>query len=204
MTFKRVFGTDVMSIRDDGRTIDGRIVPYGDIAQVVDIHPVSGKIEKFPEQFLPNSFTNAVQYATRRGNAGFISLNFDHDEANFYARIGYATELIEQEDGAYATFRLYEGRDLEKVQSMLRESHTGLSCKFADIKPPKMLEDVVSHVQVILEHVAATPIPAFQRAEILAMRGSDQDDQTISQMDVERPHLDEVRAWLESMKVPST
>jgi hypothetical protein len=199
MTFKRIFGEDVMSIRDDGRTIEGRIVPYDEIAHVVDIHPIRGKLERYPEQFLAHSFSNAVQYAQRRGNAGFISLNLEHNET-IESRIGYAAELDERDDGVYAIFRLYEGRDIEKHRSMLRESHTGLSVKFADVKPPKMLEDVVSHVQVILEHVAATPLPAYASAEILAMRGSDNDDQVTTQMEITRPNLENVREWLASMR----
>ena len=128
-----------------------------------------------------------------------VSLNLEHNET-IESRIGYAAELDERDDGVYAIFRLYEGRDIEKHRSMLRESHTGLSVKFADVKPPKMLEDVVSHVQVILEHVAATPLPAYASAEILAMRGSDNDDQVTTQMEITRPNLENVREWLASMR----
>lgn len=197
MTFKRHFGPDVMHMRDDGRTIEGRIVPYGEVAEVVDIHPVANRLMRYREQFLERSFTRTIQYAQRRGNAGFIALNFDHDEANFYARIGYATELDEKDDGVYATFRLYEGKDLEKVQSMLRESHSGLSVKFADIKEPKLIDDVVSHVQVALEHVAATPLPTYEGASILAMRS---EDQLAVQLTTDTPNLNEVKAWLAEMR----
>lgn len=195
--FSRHF--DVMAIRDDGRTVEGRIVPYADVTEVVDIHPQTGKLAKYREQFLPNSFTHAVQYARSRGNAGFIHLNLEHVE-ELSARIGYAKSLDERDDGVYASFRLYASRDLEKVQSMLEESHTGLSVKFADVRPIRMVDDIVSHVQVALVHVAATPQPAYRNAKVLAMRGADDDDTQISQVDMPTPNLDDVRQWLASMK----
>lgn len=195
--FSRHF--DVMSVRDDGRTVEGRIVPYGEIADVVDIHPETGKLAKYREQFLPHSFTHAVQYSRARGNAGFIHLNLEHDET-MQARIGYAKELDERDDGVYGIFRLYQSRDLEKTQSMLGESHTGLSVKFADVRPVKILNDVVSHVQVALMNVAATPQPAYRNAKVMALRGADDDDTEMAQLDLATPNLDDVRAWLASMK----
>lgn len=200
MTFTRITGPDEFSLRDDGRTVEGRIVPYSDVTTVVDWHPVSGKVEQFREQFLPASFVSAVQLAERRGNAGFISLNLEHNESIREGRIGYATTLTEKDDGAYATFRLYERDDIRQVQSMLRESHTGLSVKFADIRAPHIRGDLVSHVQVAIEHVAATPIPAYANAGILALRDGVEDDGLVTQMDAGRPNLDAVRQWLAEMR----
>lgn len=200
MTFTRFTNPDEMSLRDDGRTVEGRIVPYDETTTVIDWHPTSGKVERFRERFMPASFVSAVQLAGRRGNAGFISLNLEHNESIREGRIGYAQTLSEKDDGAYCTFRLYERDDLHLVQSMLRESHTGLSVKFADIRPPIVTGDLVSHVQVAIEHVAATPMPAYKTAGILVMRDDADVDGLAAQMDAGRPHLDEVRRWLDEMK----
>lgn len=205
MSFVRHIGNpDVLELQDDGRTVEGLIVPYESITEVIDIHPVTNKLEKFRECFMRESFMHAIQIAERRGNAGFISLNLEHNEHIRDGRIGYAKTIEERDDGAHAAFRLYESDDLPKVQSMLRESHTGLSIKFADLRPPKWIDGVVRHVQVALEHVAATPIPAYPEARILALRSDDEGDQLIAQLDEARPHLDETRQWLDEMRKAMT
>src|SRR6185436_4352992 len=127
-------------------------------------------------------------------NASFIKFVLDHDEQSFDAWVGHAVDLRSEDDGAYATFRLYEGRDLDKVRSMLQESHTGLSINFGDYRPPKLIDGVVSRVQVAIDHVAATPVPVYAGAGITSMRSADgtQVDGT--------PHLNSIRALLTELK----
>lgn len=193
MIFQRMSS---IRMADDGRTIEGIIAPYDDPATVIDTHPETGERVQFVEQFDAHSFSRMADFVKRRGNAGWIALNLDHEEHDFdKSSIGYATTIEDREEGAFAQFRLYAGRNLEKYQSMLRESHTGLSVKFADIKPPKITDGIVRHVQVMVEHVAATPLPAYANAGITSMR-SDVEPITIDGT----PKLDDVRAWLASMR----
>lgn len=193
----RFIGSDRLHLRDDGRTIEGCIVPYGEVAEVVERDPESGDLNRYREQFLKGSFARMAQGVSRRGNASFIKFVLDHDDQSFDAWVGHAVNLRSEDDGAYAAFRLYEGKDLEKVRSMLAESHSGLSVNFADIRPPKLIDGVVSHVQVVINHVAATPVPTYAGAGITSMRSTDgtQVDGT--------PHLNDVRAFLASMKETS-
>jgi len=193
VSLERFIGADRLHVRDDGRTVEGCIVPYGQVAEVVERDPDTGEVSRYPEQFLRHSCMKLAQVCSRRGNAAFISLVLDHDESRD-AEIGYARSLTSEDDGAYATFRLYESRDLEKHVSMLRESHTGLSVKFADLRPPKLLDGVVSRVQVGIEHVAATPIPTYAGAGILSVRAMDGTELR------DTPQLDGVRAFLASIK----
>ena len=180
-----------MALADDGRTIDGRIVPYNEATEIVELK--DGEIKRYTEMFLPRSCARMVQAAGRRGNASFISFVLDHSES-FDNRIGHCAMMYERDDGAYATFRLYDGKDLAKVQSMLRESHDGLSVFFGDIKPPRVEDGITKRVQVHVSHVAATPSPAYNNARILAMR----DD--AEPVDDGTPALDEVMAYLESIR----
>lgn len=177
----------------DGRTVEGRIVPYNEVVKVVDFHPLTGDLFEFREQFLRGSCKAMEQACKERGNASWIGLNLDHDERNLSSKIGCARTIADGSDGAYATFRLYEGQDLDKVRSMLRESHTGLSVKFADTRQAKLIDGIVSRVQVHIDHVAATPDPNYRSARVLAMR----DDQT-APVEYGTPKLDAIRAWLEA------
>lgn len=194
MSITRFIGSDRLMLRDDGRTIEGCIVPYGEVAEVVERNPDTGELSRYQEQFLKGSCARMAQGVTRRGNASFIKLVLDHDDQSFDAWIGHAVHLRSEDDGAYATFRLYDGRDIDKVRSMLSESHTGLSINFADFRPPKLIDGVVSRVQVAIDHVAATPIPVYANAGISSMRSIGGTELGAT------PNLASVRAFLTELK----
>lgn len=190
---RRSYAIDEWHIRsdDDGRTVEGKIVPYNEPAKVMERDRTTGEIKTFYEQFLPRSCMAMAQGVKARGNAAFISFLMEHNERDLDAKIGYAATLEDKEDGAYAMFRLYGGRDLEKVASMLAESHRGLSVNFVDTKPPRVIDGIVSRVQVHIDHVAATPMPVYSSAAISGMRSEDG-----GLLVPETPALDDVRAWL--------
>ena len=177
------------SLRDDGRSLEGCIVPYGQVATVVEPDD-TGKLVKYQEQFLRGSLAGMAQGFKARGMLD-IPLLLGHDES-MGNTIGFATGLEDREDGAWASFRIYDDSNLPKIQSMLRESHTGLSVKFRDVRAPKLIDGVVSRVQVFLRHVAATPVPTYAGAGITAIRSQNSDQEA------PRPALEAVRAWLAS------
>ena len=202
MMMQRSFSIDEWHLRsdNDGRTVEGRIVPYMEPADIVERDTDTGGWKEYKEQFLPRSCLAMSQVIHRRGNGAFIAFLMDHEEHDFDAKIGYAANLEDREDGGWATFRLYQSRDIEKVTCMLNESHRGLSINFADVKPPKMIDGVVSHVQVHIDHVAATPTPCYAGAGIRGIRAIDD----TSLMVPPTPNLDQVMQWLEELrKVPT-
>jgi HK97 family phage prohead protease len=183
----RFIPTDGFSLRDDGRSLEGVIVPYDQVATVVE-PDADGKLVKYQEQFLRGSLARMAQGFKHRG-ALDVPLLLGHNES-LGATIGFATGMQDREDGAWATFRIYDDANLAKIQSMLRESHTGLSIAFRDTRPPKLVNGVISRVQVFVGHVAATPVPAYAGAGITAIRSQDQNQEA------PRPALEAVRAWL--------
>lgn len=186
------------SLRDDGRTLHGRIVPYGQTATVLDIDDDTKQPVRFREQFLPHSLAAMVQgFRARGGDSSvrsncFVPLLLDHRD-NFDSMIGQAIELTDEDDGAYATFRLYDDDRLTKIRSVLTESHTGLSVMFRDTRPPRLLGDVVSRVQVHIGHVAATPTPAYVGASIDSIRSNEAPV-------IDTPKLSDVRKWLDEQR----
>jgi phage head maturation protease len=173
----------------DGNTVEGRIVPYNEPTDVTEV--VNGEVKRYREQFLPGSFYEMARGAAARGNASWVGLCLDHEDS-FDAKIGHAISLVEESDGAYGTFRLYPSRDIDKVRGMLTESHRGLSVEFVDMAKPKVIDGIVSRVQIHLKRVAATPTPAYANAGILAMREGEND--------LTRPNLESVRALLADLK----
>lgn len=180
--------------RGDGRTVIGRMVPYNEVAEITERHSETGEIVTFREQFLERSCMQMVQAAERRGNASWMKFRIEHDDS-FDGWVGYAQTIRDAKDGGYATFRLYDSVDLDKVRSILKESHTGLSVNFGAIVPPEMRDGVVSHRQIHVEHVAATPMPAYVGAGITAMRGDSRELFVPN-----TPHLDATRALLDEIR----
>ena len=190
-TLHRAFPVDRLMLRDDGRTVEGMIVPFNVPAQVVEPNPTTGELERYVEAFASGSCTRMEQAAQRRGNAAFIRLTLDHD-AGFDSRVGHGVSIEQRDDGAYASFRLYRGPQLEKVQSMIEESHDGMSVEFSDVVAPVDRDGVRWRRQVAIPAVTLTPSPTYEGARVLAMRDTDE---------LTTPALDEVRAWLESQRV---
>lgn len=185
--------TAQFALRDDGRTLDGLIVPYGEVAHVVEVDD-AGDVIRFEEQFLPHSLANMAQgFKARSGKGMQCPLVLDHDES-METTVGFATMIESRDDGAYGTFRLYDAANIVKIRSMLKESHTGLSVKFRDIREPKLIDGVVSRVQVFIRHVAATPTPTYANAAIGSIRSNEV-------VESPRPALDDVRAWLAAQRV---
>lgn len=191
MRLVRAFNLGGFQLSDedaDGRTVVGRIVPYNEVAHVVEPDE-SGKIVEYDEAFPPASLTKMMQGAGARGNDyRFIRFTLDH-EPSFDHRIGFATGLESRDDGAWATFRLYESNDLPKVRSMLTESHTGLSVEFFATRSRTRDDGVIERLGAHIHTVTATPSPMYAGATIAAMRGEDVPA-------VGTPHLDELRAYL--------
>ena len=174
---------------DDGRTLEGMIVPYEQVTTVIEQDPETGELQRYQEQFLHGSLARMAQGFKARGILD-VPLLMGHGQDSIQNRIGFATGLESRDEGAWATFRIYDDSNLTKIQSMLRESHNGLSIAFKDTRQPKLIDGVVSRVQVFVGHVAATPTPAYSGAGITAIRSQD------DPQEAPRASLDAVRAWL--------
>ena len=182
-------------LRDDGRTLEGCIVPYGQCTDVVEVDEETKQLVRYREQFLPHSLAAMAQGFKARGGK-FVPLLIDHND-RFDNMIGHAVDLRSEDDGAYASFRLYDSDNITKVRSILTESHTGLSIMFRDTREPKVVDGVVSRVQVHVAHVAATPTPAYVGAGIESLRS-----ETLEFVD-HKPLLNDVRAWLQQERSTS-
>jgi HK97 family phage prohead protease len=192
MTHVRALATE-WELEDEGRTVTGQIVPFGEVAHVIEM--VDGERQEYDEEFLPGCTLRMRQTARARGGQpAWIRFTIDHEQA-FDSRLGYCTSLTESPKGARGTFRLYDGPQLPKVRSMLTESHNGLSIEFSDIAPPSKTEGgVVQRRQINLAAVTATPIPVYAGAKILAVREVDDILEAVG-----TPNIAEVRAMLAAL-----
>ena len=180
-----------LELAPDGRSVSGRIVPLNEVAHVREM-TLDGGLDEYDEMFLPGCTARMRQTAQRRGgHPAWIGFTLDH-ERSFDARLGFCTELVEASDGVDAEFRLYDDpARLDKVRSILAESHTGLSIEFTDVAPPLVEGQLRSRRQIHIAHVTATPIPVYTSAKIMAVRA---DNDPLASAGT--PNLDSVRAML--------
>jgi hypothetical protein len=180
------------TLGEGGRTVSGRIVPFGEVAQVHDV--VDGEIVRYREEFLPGCMTRMIQGAPARGGPKWIRFTMDHEQT-FDANVGHCTDLSETDDGGHASFYLYDGPQLTKVRDMLRTSHEGLSVEFKEVRPPIIENEVHRQRQIFITAVTATPAPAYSGAKVLAMRESEE-------VPLGTPNLDRVAEMLASTFPP--
>jgi HK97 family phage prohead protease len=184
----------------DGRTVVGRIVPYGETIRFVD--PYDGNQVK-QERFVRGAF------AKQAGSSAWarVLLTYEHDDG-FTNILGYGRDLEERDDGAYATFRLYEA-DAAKARDMIEHSHRGLSVAFSTRKRGRTDPDgVVVRDDVRAERVGITNDPAYSGAKVLAVRNQDGLTVPVPVLlapddppeQVPTPYLDTVRAQLDELR----
>jgi phage head maturation protease len=164
------FMPTVWTFGEDARTVSGRIIPFGEVAQVYD--EVDGGIVRYREEFLPGCMTRMLQGAANRGSPNWIRFTMDHDQT-LEGNVGHCTALDEGADGGHAAFYLYDGTQLPKVRDMLRTSHEGFSVEFQEVVPPLVEDDVHRQRQIFITAVTATPTPAYSGARVLALRSAD-------------------------------
>lgn len=140
-----------------GRTIFGRVVPFGEVAEVSD----GGR--PYLERFEYGAFSRSI---SERGAK--VKLFTGHDIRRL--PVGRAVELSEQRDGLHAAFELADtadGRDaLELVKTGVVDS---FSVGFRGIRE-RMDGDVVVRTEAALMEVSLVGLPAYAGAAIAGVR----------------------------------
>lgn len=190
---ERAFTLD-LSVRDDGRTVEGIVVPWGETAHVIDHEG------EYEERFVKGAFQRQAEYVNglaerNPGRSTGIPLSFTHD-STFRNIIGFASRLEERDMGLWAEFRLL-AVDADKAREMLTETCAGLSAGFLPIKSRRTPSNVVERVQAHLDHVAAVPDPAYAGAGVLAIR---EDAIPEHSWEEPKPQLNEALAWLDAIR----
>jgi phage head maturation protease len=165
----RSFDAMALDVKPDG-LVEALVVPWDVPADVTEPHPTAG-IVTYREQFARGSLDRAMRAPGR------IGLAFTHSDA-FTDRLGFGVELRDSQEGAVATFQLYQSvRD--KAMDMLRTSHRGMSMTFRSVRPaygpPDRSGVLVTRSQVNLRYVAATDCPVYEDAQVLALRDQAQE-----------------------------
>jgi HK97 family phage prohead protease len=159
----RSFEAMDLDVKPDG-LVEGLIVPWmrpTEVVETIGDRPVS-----YREQFARGSLDRAMRAPGR------VGLAFGHSD-RFADRLGFGISLRDSEEGAVMEWQLYRST-MDKAMDVLGSSHRGLSMTFRTLRPQYGVQErdgaLVTREQVHLRYVAATDCPAYEDAQVLALR----------------------------------
>jgi HK97 family phage prohead protease len=146
----------------DGRTLDVRVIPYGEVARVAD----SPYQKPYDEVWEKGAFDDQLSAANRVD----VLVNYEHEQG-IGGVLGRGVALRSTDTGLEGTFRMLSGGDADKALELVNEGIlTGISAEAKTKKSIIEPSGLVRRVKAQLVNIALTRIPAFQSAEILAVR----------------------------------
>lgn len=146
-----------------GRTVFGRVVPYG---QVADIDDRDGY--PYRERFEYGAFSRSIQ---ERGKK--IRLLIGHDARRL--PIGKATEFREERDGLHATFEVAQTSDGDDALELIRQGVVdSFSICFRPIRDRRDDEGTVVRTEAALHEVSLVTFPAYTDALVGGVRSQSQ------------------------------
>jgi HK97 family phage prohead protease len=152
----------------DGRTLEGRLVPYGETVEV----------EGERESFAPGVFRDAAPEG--------VVLLWQHDTAN---PIGRATALRDEADGFHGTFRLGDTPLARDAYALARDGIVGgLSVGFLPEQSRRTRGGVREHTRGTLLETSLVTFPAYAGAGVTATRGMEEtmeETETVETVEVE-------------------
>jgi len=166
----RTFGFEA-SMADD-RTIDVRIVPFGERATVAD----PPDFTPYQEEFLPGVFAHQENAANRiylRAGSGHdaVDPNTGERKPGLLGVVGHGQSLKGREDGYHGRFKMHNTPEAETARELVRDGvYTGVSAEFYEVRNIRTREGVIQRKKANLDSVLLTPNPAYDGAQVLAMR----------------------------------
>lgn len=157
----RTFAADLNP--GDGRTVDVRIVPYGEQVQHNDGLGGLPKGQPYTEEWAPGTFAHQEKAANR------VLANAEHQQG-IAGVVGHGAALLERSDGLYGSFKIHETPDGDKALILIREGvYNTVSLEARPVKSIRKA-GVVLRVKAHLEAIAFSRFGAYAGAQVLAVR----------------------------------
>jgi HK97 family phage prohead protease len=155
----------------DDRTIDVRVVPFGEVADVAD----PPDFRPYREEFLPGVFAQQENAANRiylRAGSGHDAVGPNGERIpGLRGVIGHGQTLVGREDGYHARFKMHNTPEADTARELVADGvYTGVSAEFYPRKNTRTQDGVIQRAKAILDSVLLTPAPAYSNAQVLAMR----------------------------------
>jgi uncharacterized protein len=157
----RQFATEITT---EGRTVDVRIVPYGERITHNDGHGGVARGIPYQEEWAEGAFAHQINAANR------VVANYEHQEG-IGGIIGHGLALREERDGLHGSFKIHQTATGDTALELIREGVlAGVSLEAIPRKAVRTAEGVVRRVKADLRGVAFTRFGAYTNAKVLAIR----------------------------------
>lgn len=151
-----------LSLRSDGRTVYGIVVPFDQPAEVRDSFG-----PPYREVFRFGAFTRTIREAGRR-----TKLLLNHD-ALHRLPIGRANRLAEEAAGLFGEFRVSQTREGDEALELLRDGVLdAFSVGFRPIRERRAKDGTVERIEVGLREASLVAFPAYEGALVGGVRSS--------------------------------
>jgi HK97 family phage prohead protease len=148
----------------EGRTVDCRIVPYGETIEHNDGLGGVPKGMPYREEWMPGAFTHQLKAANR------VLANLEHQEG-IAGIVGHGTALIERQDGLYGSFKLHDTPEGNKALMLIKEGiMDSVSLEAEGRKSLRGRDGVIRRVKANLVNIAFARFGAYAGAAVLAVR----------------------------------
>ena len=170
---RRTFAVELEA--GDGRTVDVRIVPYGERIRANDGLGGLPAGMVYEEEMLPGVFDHQINAAHR------VLVNVEHEQG-ITGVVGRGLALRSAGDGFYGSFRMLDTPAGDTALELTREKALGgVSYEARFVKSIRTAEGVVQRVKANLRNIALCRDPAYSGAVVLGLREADDEISTFTQ-----------------------
>lgn len=159
----RVFAAELTP--GDGRTVDLRIVPYGERAQANDgLADWVPRGVVYEEEILPGCFDHQLNAANR------VHMNYEHQQG-ILGVVGSGVALRSQPDGLHGSFRFLNTNAGDTALELVRQGALGgVSFEAKFVKTIRSATGVAQRVKANLRNIALCREPAYSGAVVFGLR----------------------------------
>lgn len=183
------------AVEVEGRTVDVRIVPFGEVARVAD--PPS--FEEYDEEFVDGCFDHQLNAANR------IHANYEHGKG-ISDVVGHGVSLRKESDGYHLTSTIHRTNNGDTALELINGGALpGVSVEFVPVRNVKD-GNLVRRVKANLRGFAFCRQGAYRGAQVLAVRSDNEEpeqtlDAALMPVDIDPELVERLRA--KGIKLPS-
>jgi HK97 family phage prohead protease len=150
---------EIRSLDTEKRNVIGRAIPYNETSYITRENPKGERIAR-------GAFNRSIAH---RGDR--IFLNLEHDERR---TVGRSLAFADSAEGLVGEFHIRECALGDEVLGELEAGYwPAMSVGFKPLRTAAAAEGVLEVLEAYLGNVALTRVPAYEGAEVLALRSVD-------------------------------
>ena len=172
-----------------GRTVDVRLVPFGETARVYDQFGPTREPSEYDEEWLPGAFDHQLNAANR------IHAKYGHSR-HVIDVVGHGISLRRESDGYHVATKIHETPQGDTTLELLRGG--ALPCVSLEAQPVRSTRSAAGVIQRVKAHLTGFAFcrqGAFAGAQVLAIREPHQVlDEVLMPLEIDPKRVERLRA----------